>query len=264
MKWVKRLKWLRISKVVIPIALAVSLIFAGFTVYGTEAENFVINAGNGSDVLLSLTYNRDLTEQTERLVVPAGGSYGDATYIPDKNLLYENGWKGTNLPDDIALQDGNNEHTHSVYDGSSIKFYSFSFYLVNNSERAVDVDMTCTIDEITPADSGIDGAVRIMVIEGEALLSDNSYTVYKKAESKETDAALAERIASENGTGYNVVNFASDTTVFSRSGLTGYKNVSVGEAKRFTIVLWLEGWDLDCTNDILGGRIKMHIDFSGT
>lgn len=264
MKWVKRLKWLRVSKIVIPVALAVSLVFAGFTVYGNEAENFVINAGGESDVKLSLAYKADGSDATSRLVVPAGGSYKDATYIPNTSLLYEDGWKGNNLPDDIARQDGNNDGTHSVYDGSSISFYSFSFYLVNNSDRAVDVDMSMTIDEITPSDCDIDGAVRIMIIEGEPLLSDNSYIIYKKAETQETEDSLTSRIAQGNGEAYtNVVNFESDTQVFDRKGVSGYQNFASGASIRFTVVMWLEGWDMECTDDILGGRIKMHIDFEG-
>lgn len=272
MKWVKRLKWLRVSKIVIPVALAVSLVFAGFTVYGNEAENFVINAGSESDVKLSLAYKADGSDATSRLVVPAGGYYKDATFTPKTGLKYDDCWNkggGTyaTIPDDIAaIKDDNgsiedfDDGTHSIYDGKTIVFYSFSFYLINNSDRAVDVDMTMTIDEITPEDSDIAGAVRIMLIEGTPLLSDGAYSIYKKAEkTEENQTSLNENISYGN-----VYDFESDTTVFSRTGYMGYQNVAEGDSIRFTIVMWLEGWDAECTDDILGDRMKMHIDFVGS
>lgn len=129
---------MRISKIVIPIALAISVVFAGFTVVAHKAENFVLRINNEEGVRLALTMNRDLSGQTSRLVVPVDGRYDNVTYVPDKSLLYEPQTYGKNLPDDVARQDG----VHSVYQSrTEIIFFSFSFFLVNNSDRAVDVDM---------------------------------------------------------------------------------------------------------------------------
>ena len=35
-----------------------------------------------------------------------------------------------------------------------------------------------------------------------------------------------------------------------------------GAIKRFTIVMWLEGDDPECTDDILGGMVKLDMNFS--
>lgn len=260
MRWTKRLKWMRISRIVIPIALAISLVFAGFTVVAHEADNFVIRINNEEDVKLSLTLNRDLSEQTSRLVVPVGGYYEDVTYTPDKSLLYDSARYYDNLPDDIAKHDG----IHNVYWGQNeLAFYSFSFWLVNNSARAVDVDMRMNIEEITigsnTSDMHIDQATRVMVVEGEPLLSDGGYTIYAKPEISEE-----EQTKLDNTTAYGkTVPFVSDLCIMEREGDLGYRDFAAGETKRFTIVIWLEGNDRECWDDILTESLKMSLDFIG-
>lgn len=260
MKWTKRLKWIRISKIVIPIALAISLVFAGFTVYAHKAENFVLRVNNDTDVKLSLTMNRDLSGQASRLIVPVICGYEDVTYEPSEQLLYGQKEYYDNLPDDIAKHDGE----HSVFRSrDAYAFYSFSFWLVNNSDRAVDVDMIFNIDEMTVGtnrtENHIDDAVRVMLVEDEPLLSDGTYTVYKKAEKSEEN----QKYIDGNIKYGNTVSFASDICVFERSGLMGYQNVGKGETLRFTVVIWLEGWDPECIDDIRKDSLKMSIDFIG-
>ncbi|MDE7087182.1 MAG: hypothetical protein K2O67_03215 [Clostridia bacterium] len=272
MRWTKRLKWIRASKIIIPIALAISIVFAGFTVYAHKAENFVVRINNNEDIKLALTMNRDLSGQTSRLVVPVNGRYGDETYTPNKKLLWGQQRYGRNLPDDIAKQDGE----HTVYrKRNEIAFFSFSFWLVNNSKRAVDVDIIFNIDEmtisdITPGVPHIDDAVRVMFIEDEPLLSDNSYLVYKKAEAdRETDPEMPttaegrENWVKANAQYGNTLEFASDLCVFERREDRGLVNFAKGATKRFTVVIWLEGHDLDCIDDIRYDSLKLSLDFQG-
>ena len=87
---------------VIPIALAVSLVFAGFSVFAREAENFVVRVKAPTDVSLALTFNRDLSEQTTQLLAPVNGRYEDVTYTPSTQELYGDKVYSKNLPDDIA------------------------------------------------------------------------------------------------------------------------------------------------------------------
>lgn len=262
MRWTKRLKLLRISKIVIPIALAVSLVFAGFSVFAKEAENFVLRINNDNEVNLALTLNRDLSEQTSYLRVPVGGSFEDVTYIPDTNLKYDSKQYMSNLPDDIALQDG----VHNVYmHKNKLSFYSFSFYLVNNSARAVDVDMRFNIDSLVVADKNsdihVDDAVRIMIIDGESLLSQGAYRIYKKAEkNEENQQHLNENVLYNNE---DATDFLSDSCIFERKGELGYRNIGIGDTLRFTVVIWLEGWDEECIDEIMHDSLKMSIDFNG-
>ncbi len=262
MKWTKRLKWIRLSKIIIPIALAITLVFAGFTVYAHEADNFVIRINNDEDVKLSLTLDEDYTKnQTSHLAVPISGYYEDVTYTPDKELLYRGESSYVeNLPDDIAKHYG----THSVFTQKNVlSFFSFSFWLVNNSDRAVDVDIRLDVDEMTEKknESGIhiDEAVRVMIIENEPLLSDNTFTVYKKPERTEEAQKQLER-----DVGYgNMQDFLSDRCIFNREGDMGIRNMAEGAALKFTVVVWLEGWDAECIDDIRYDSLKMSMEFSG-
>lgn len=262
MRWTKRLKWIRASKIILPIALAVSLVFAGFSVYANEAENFVLRTNGDNDVKLSLSF--DKVNKSSMLYAPASGDYTNISFIPDSELLYDPtpGAPHFNIPNDIARYDG----MHSCYNYlDQILFYSFSFYLHNDSDRAVDVDMIMHNDGVVANpdnDSGyhVDDAIKIMLIEGEPLLSEGTYVVYSKPESSEAKRDwLYDHIEYED----KLVPFDSDKTIINRSGENGFKAMKSGEIKKFTLVLWLEGNDEDCKDPILGEKMKMSIDFNG-
>ena len=40
------------------------------------------------------------------------------------------------------------------------------------------------------------------------------------------------------------------------------KNFKPKSKDRYTVVVWIEGDDPECKNDLLGGEIKMHIDIT--
>lgn len=268
MRWTKRLKWIRASKIIIPIALAISLVFAGFSVYAKEAEYFVIRISNDSGVNLALAMERDLSDASPKLAIPVKGKYDHATWTPDTTLKYHPDRTSTNLPDDIAQQDG--EHSVWETDGR-MTFYSFSFWLINTSNRAVDVDMRMNIDSITYGSNGtnihMDDAMRVMVIEGDPgpLLSENKYLIYKKAEkTPEAEQQLTQKLRDEQGYDNNkTVSFVNDVCIFNREGEWGYPNLASGDTIRFTIVIWLEGWDAECIDPIRSESLKMSIDFTG-
>lgn len=271
MKWEKRLKWIRVSKLVIPIALAISIVFAGFSVFANEAKNFVIEIQKSGSTSLSLTFNRDLTELTDRLEVPVTGKYRDATWDPEagETIYYESGGFGKNLPDDIAMYDG--VHTIYAYD-EVISFYSFSFYVVNNSTTtAVDLDMTIEIEQLVTGNNRenyhIDDALRVMVMEGERLLSDRAnVAIYKKAEiNVDEEKALAERTSAYSDL-YSVQNFVNNTCVMRSEGEYNIAPNTGNDRKhvrRFTIIMWLEGHDRECIDPIISETLKMSMSFRG-
>lgn len=270
MRWTKRLKWIRASKIIIPIALAISIVFAGFAVFATEAENFVVKVKNETGVNLSLTFNEDLTEQTDHLIIPVNGRFIDTTWYPAskddafyQDSLYDPNRYANNLPDDIAQHEG----IHSVYFREGrLSFFSASFYLVNNSERVVGVDMAMYIEEMITADTPngyhLDDAVRIMLIEGKPLISDNAGVyIYKKPEaSQENEDKLKELI--EYGD-YSMQDFVSSSCILSWSGENGELLMESGEVRRFTVVIWVEGHDNECVDEILPEQLKLSFSFDG-
>ena len=54
-----------------------------------------------------------------------------------------------------------------------------------------------------------------------------------------------------------MTNFASGNTV--TNGLV--ENFKPGDITKITVVIWLEGNDPDCTDDILGGEFKIDMVF---
>ena len=111
----------------------------------------------------------------------------------------------------------------------------YSFYIENTGKDAVDYWTEFIIDD---AIKNVDEAIRIRIY------FDGKYVDYAK--SSITGEA-------EPGT----VKFLSDDVVFQDS----IKNFKPDEIHRYTIVIWLEGSDLECTNDILGGEIRAHMNF---
>ena len=49
--------------------------------------------------------------------------------------------------------------------------------------------------------------------------------------------------------------FFSDEKIFIRER----DNLKVNEIDKYTIVIWIEGDDPDCLDNLLGGEIKMHM-----
>ncbi|MGN0807122.1 MAG: hypothetical protein ACI4MN_01565 [Candidatus Coproplasma sp.] len=273
MKWSKRLKWIKVSKIVIPIALAISIIFAGFSVFANEAKNFVVDVSYNENIKLSLTYYeedaKNLTNLTDHLDVPVLGKYRDVSWVPDSNpdSYYENISYSENLPDDIAMHDG----IHTVFSRDEIvSFFSFSFYLVNSSKNKVNVEVSINIDEIVTNNNAtnkhVDDALRVMVIEGKHLLSENANTtIYKKDESNEANQQWLDEHIAYNA--YPIISFKSNTCVMqndkSMCELAAVGDPDGNNIKRYTIVLWLEGWDYECTDEILPEAMKMSMSFKG-
>ena len=69
-----------------------------------------------------------------------------------------------------------------------------------------------------------------------------------------TYAKLSARGVPEEGT----VAFESKDNVMSSK----HENFKPGDKHKYTIVMWLEGSDLECTNNIIGGEFKAHMEFN--
>jgi len=222
-KWVKRIKLNRISKIVIPVALVLLVLFAAFTYYGTQVGNFVVNVDN-DDALISVSMTDDLSDTTTRLSVPALDGQNLATL--------------TDIPSDIERGIG----VKSDYEGYT--YFAVSFYLINVSDRSVDYDVSMKIIDNVGVGRDI---VRIMLIEG-----DNDGVVYAEAEDSDEAASLLKEQC-----GYETVDFVSDSIVFAHHVNDLYAGVKI----KYTVVLWMEGWDELAVDGCEGSRVKMQMDF---
>ena len=116
-------------------------------------------------------------------------------------------------------------------------YIAYTFYVVNNGTETIHYWYEVDIDDTV---RNVDEAIRVMIY------LNGKQTVYAK-KSKITNEA-------EPGTKM----FESNTIAV----LEQRKNFKPKEKDRFTIVIFLEGDDPECVNDLLGGEIKMHMDIT--
>jgi hypothetical protein len=121
-------------------------------------------------------------------------------------------------------------------DGShnGLYYIAYTFYAENQGQETINYWAQITIDDVI---KNVDEAIRVKVYtNGEA-----------KVYGKET--------ASGNLDVKTTDSFVSDDTIMLEHR-TGFE---VGEIDKYTIVIFLEGDDPQCTDELLGGSIKMHM-----
>lgn len=114
-------------------------------------------------------------------------------------------------------------------------FIAYSFYLHNYGKETIHYWYEFFIDDSI---KGVDEAIRVMIYQ------NGQPTIYAKPSKIDGKA--------EKGT----VKFVSDKLAV----LKQRKNFKSKAKDKFTIVIWIEGDDPECRNELIGGEIKMHMD----
>lgn len=150
---------------------------------------------------------------------------------------FENMREGTYplLPSDVDKYEGSKNFL--TEDG--MYYFSYSFYVKNTGTDDAGYNAKLNIDSVT---QGADEAVRVMVIV------NGSGTVYAKPQLG-TNSVLEE---------YAEKNFVSNRLVASVAN----ENFKAGDMDKITVVIWFEGDDPECVDDILEGEIKFSMDIN--
>lgn len=138
------------------------------------------------------------------------------------NITYE--W----IPKDVHTSSNGGSHNGDNY-------IAYTFYIENEGQVSVNYWYSIIIDDVIKR---VDEAVRVIVF-----LNDEE-TVYAKINNETGEAE-------------------KDTEAFYKDDVVVLKprnDFKVGDIDKFTIVIYLEGEDPDCLNDIIGGEIKMHME----
>ena len=133
------------------------------------------------------------------------------------------------LPDDLDNQ-GEGAHNGDNY-------LAYTFYVENNGSDVINYWYQIIIDDVI---KNVDKAVRVMVFR------NGEQTLYAKP--NETTGEP------EEGT----VPFYSNKEVM----VTGRKDFKPGDIDKFTIVIFIEGDDPDCIDQLIGGAMKMHMEIT--
>lgn len=183
----------------------------------------VYNNGN-----FSITLDRNLYLENNIVI------YDDSNYKVFRTELYAPTVEAFDnisykwLPEDIDNFEGGSHNGDN--------YVAYTFYIENLGDTPSDYWSEIIIDDVI---KNLDEAVRIRVYK------NGNYITYAKM--------------SNNGTPEKeTVAFETDTLV-THEHVVDFKP---GDKNKYTIVLWLEGTDPECTDNILGGEIKIHMDFN--
>lgn len=126
-----------------------------------------------------------------------------------------------------------NEEKDGSHNGEN--YLAYTFYVENTGERTIDYWYEIDIDDVT---RNVDEAIRIMIFR------NGKQTIYGKvnADTKKEEAGTKRF-------------YSNEIPVLEERAKMAPKAVD-----KFTIVVFLEGDDPDCLNNLIGGEIKMHMD----
>lgn len=131
--------------------------------------------------------------------------------------------------------DANVDKINGAHNGKN--YIAYTFYLINAGDDTVTYKGEMTMENVT---GGVDEAIRV------AVYKNGEKTVYGKT--KSDGSGIESDCDSE---------FEASTVVMS----TKTEDFEPGAKDKYTVVIWLEGNDPDCLDDIVGGTMKMGMDF---
>lgn len=210
-------------------------IFAGLsglaaivTYYGQNVGNFVINTTDEAK-------NRGIT-----LSIDPEFNYSSPKLFAD-SISKVNPIAQTLIEPDYVKE------TNGSYKSYLGNYIGYTFYMKNIGEEMVNVDV---IMQITSKKGYVDEAVRVWFFNGE---EDDRGVIYQKYENyNHTPPEVYQ------STSY----FENDKIVFK----TQVPNFKIGDIRKFSIIIWVEGDDPDCVDtgekSILGSGIKFGMNFN--
>jgi hypothetical protein len=172
----------------------------------------------------------------------------------------------TSLPTDIDDHEG--QH-------NGLGYFAYTYFLRNDGESAVDYAWEL---QITGESRDCSSAAWIMVIQDGKMLmyaegrngepecvpskdDPRGFTKIPVMELAEEGAPLVEPITTDGDTTYfrvRPIAFVDEDTV-----ATGFREqIAPGEYHKYTVVVWLEGDDPDCTDDRIGGHLGLNMQYA--
>lgn len=228
-KWRKRFKYRKVSRFAITICLLLSFTVIGLTIYGSNVGNFVVTVEKAVTVSMALADNAQFNNSSSLLTAEGLREMTHATY--------------RHIPADIGSKDGSDN------DNVNYRYMAYTFYAKNLTEIAVNYDVEIVITKVY---KNVDAAIRVMVIK------NGEKKIFAKPQETGENIGQPEQNINDKGISeYVVENFSSPASVYKGS----VKAFSSGQVDKYTVVIWIEGWDPQCSDSIKGGTIKMEMKF---
>ena len=202
---------------------------ATFSIFSAMAASFMLLSlvYNGGDFTISLSKN--LASSQGIILYNNSVSKDSVTKLSADKLEYMDNISVNWIPENI------HEESEGPHNGNN--YIAYTFFIENQGEASINYWYTVVIDDVI---KNVDTAVRVMIYR------NGEKTVYAKinADTNEPEANTKPFYNEEIAVLEKVVDF------------------KVGDVDKYTIVIWLEGNDPDCTNNIIGGEIKMHMEIN--
>jgi len=158
--------------------------------------------------------------------------YDRSIAVLNANIVYDmTNISGKDLPENIDKVNGSHNGDNYI---------AYTFYLINSGDDTISYTGEMVIENVTKK---VDEAVRI------AVYKNGEKTVYGKT--KSNGGGMEGDCDSEFLT----------SSIVMRTSSEGFK---ANEKDKFTVVIWLEGNDPDCIDDIIGGTLKLGMNFKIT
>ena len=279
-KRVRRQSRRRTIIIILLIFLLIISLLAGATYAITQfvdEKNFRVTVSHTGTAWLSLAKDYDFTTETSVLDVSAPQNMDNCTLC---NYL------------DSKLLDIYNTEGSYTGEGSKDYYIATSFYLKNKSNEPISYREIITLDRTM---KGMEKAIRVMVIKDIEPPDDTelgTVTVYAAPKSDATGKTLTDEAGNPlleevvppggamgaykpesnlcySGFKFNPEDIREDgvwmTKAFLGDGYvmnSDFYPLKVGEIIKYTVVIWLEGQDEQCVDDILGGQVKLAVEFA--
>lgn len=183
----------------------------------------IYNRGN-----FSITLDKDLYFESGLMIYddPEYKVYRSELLAPAPDTFDSMSYKW--LPDNLG-EEKLGEHNGDNY-------LAYTFLIENTGDKEVNYISRVVIEDVI---KNVDEAVRIRIYKG------SEYVTYAK---------LSNKGEPEEDT----VPFLEDKIVMEEH----VENFKPGDINKYTVVVWIEGTDPDCTDNILGGEFKAYMNFS--
>lgn len=181
----------------------------------------LIYRGENFTVTLDSEYGRE-----SGLVIYEDKNKYTRTFLRSEDIKYFTDISVDWLPENID-NEGDGSHNGKNY-------IAYTFYAENMGQDTINYWATVKIDDVI---KNVDDAIRVMVIK------NGNKVIYAK-NNRTTEQPEP-----------NTIPFKDNETVM----LEKTENFKVGDIDKYTIVIWVEGDDPECTDDLIGGEIKMHM-----
>ena len=227
--WPLRLVLKKISGLIILITGVLIVVLSGLSYYGNSVGDLVVTVDDIINRALSLSETGEFKAEDASTMLAAEGIKD----IRDSTYYY--------IPEDI--REGNGLKS----DNKSNMYFAYSFYLKNASDVSISYSATVKIDRVS---KNIDQAIRIMIC-----VDDDDPMIFARPRADGTPEYLADN-ESVIHKGYTTIPFTED-----QFSVVNQSVMEIDQIQKYTVVLWLEGWDAECTDAIVDGALEISMTF---